>query len=161
MRFALFKEVPKRERRKKRKLNTGGAARRGGPGSDDSSGDDSDADGSDEEPAPQRMQMPSRAASAAPQPDNVWGESQDTQMADGPAANPADALGMPPPPASDGTLTDERYGLELIIFGKVVSDVALDSSSSDSAYAQLSTASTLLRNLFWCVPCQNAVPSSY
>ncbi|KAL1748438.1 MCM2/3/5 family-domain-containing protein [Schizophyllum fasciatum] len=110
MRFALFKEVPKRERRKKRKLNTGGAARRGGPGSDGSSGEDSDADGSDEEPVSQRMQMPSRAPSAAPQPDDIWGESQDTQMVDGPAANanPAAAAGMPPPPSADGQLTEER-----------------------------------------------------
>ncbi|KAJ7693623.1 MCM2/3/5 family-domain-containing protein [Mycena rosella] len=89
MRFALFKEVPKRERRKKRKLNTGGASREDG---------ESDGEESDEEPAtPERMSMPPQAkgkGTPTPQPepaplphvaptqeDPVWGnESQDNTM---------------------------------------------------------------------------------
>lgn len=60
IRFALFKEVPKRRHRKKRKLNTGGAARKG---SDDGEGSDDDSDGDEEEdePAPERMSMPKQA----------------------------------------------------------------------------------------------------
>jgi len=85
MRFALFKEVPKRQRRKKRKLNHGGAMRKGSAGSDsdnddDGSDDDGDASG-DEDEVPERMSMPPAAAPAAPQ-DPIWGaESQDVDMA--------------------------------------------------------------------------------
>ncbi|KAJ7655238.1 ATP dependent DNA helicase [Mycena polygramma] len=88
MRFALFKEVPKRERRKKRKLNTGGASREEG---------DSEGEDSDEEPAtPARMSMPPQGKKGSPTPepgpapvpppaaatqDPIWGdESQDVTM---------------------------------------------------------------------------------
>ncbi|KAJ7596741.1 MCM2/3/5 family-domain-containing protein [Mycena floridula] len=82
MRFALFKEVPKRRHRKKRKLNTGGAARKGSEnpdGSDDESeGDDS---GDDADP-PARMSLPPASPkAAAPPQDPIWGdESQDVEM---------------------------------------------------------------------------------
>lgn len=85
MRFALFREVPKRQSRKKRKLNNGVAARKG---SDDS--DDGDSEDSEDEQGPasvERMTSPAAAAlgsTAAPAPppeDPIWGdESQDVPM---------------------------------------------------------------------------------
>lgn len=86
MRFALFREVPKRQRRKKRKLNNGDAVRKGSDASDDEDSDESD----DEEPASaERMATPAKpksrsAAPPAAQPprDPIWGdESQDVSMA--------------------------------------------------------------------------------
>lgn len=85
MRFALFKEVPKRRHRKKRKLNTGGAARKGSEGPDGSD-DESDGDDSgDEADAAQRMSSPPAPAAKKPAPaparDPIWGdESQDANM---------------------------------------------------------------------------------
>ncbi|KAJ7770912.1 MCM2/3/5 family-domain-containing protein [Mycena maculata] len=113
MRFALFKEVPKRERRKKRKLNTGGASRDDG----ESEGEDSD----DEPPTPVRMSMPPQAkAKGTPTPepgpvpappaaatqDPIWGEdSQDVTMdVDEP---PAVAAGG----AEDGGIQPQRLQL--------------------------------------------------
>lgn len=98
MRFALFKEVPKRQRRKKRKLNSGAA--RNGDKSDESN-DESDDEG------PERMNMPpsatpvgaavktrSKSVPVNQQPqDPIWGdESQDTQMEveQPPAVGPTD-----------------------------------------------------------------------
>jgi len=106
MRFALFREVPKRQRRKKRKLNSGAAVRKG---SDDSDDDDED-DGSDEEepPTEERMKSPVRVTrttpAARPPQDPIWGDdSQDASMAiDEPSA--ATAVG----PTSDGTTAPER-----------------------------------------------------
>lgn len=105
MRFALFREVPKRQRRKKRKLNSGAAVRKG---SDDSDDDDED-DGSDEEeqPTEERMKSPvrvTRTTPARPPQDPIWGDdSQDASMAiDEPSA--AAAVG----PTSDGTIAPER-----------------------------------------------------
>ncbi|KAJ3718462.1 ATP dependent DNA helicase [Lentinula raphanica] len=80
MRFALFKEVPKRQRRKKRKLNHGGAARKGSESGDE---EEEDSDEEDEEnEAPQRMSVPPAAAPARRQPeDPIWGDqSQDIDM---------------------------------------------------------------------------------
>lgn len=70
MRYALFKDVVKRQRRKKRKLNHGGAsaARRGEDGEDDEEGSDEDDENSEEEaPPPERMvgPVPPGAAAAA------------------------------------------------------------------------------------------------
>lgn len=83
MRFALFKEVPKRRQRKKRKLNTGGAVRKGSEDPDASEYEsDEEEDSGNEVDAPERMSMPPSAkpASKAIQ-DPVWGdESQDTAM---------------------------------------------------------------------------------
>ncbi|KAJ6574636.1 ATP dependent DNA helicase [Mycena capillaripes] len=107
MRFALFKEVPKRERRKKRKLNTGGASREDG----DSEGEESD----EEATTPTRMSMPPQAGkdkgTPTPEPDPapvapraagtqdpIWGdESQDATM-------DVDE----PPPAAGGATEDGK-----------------------------------------------------
>ncbi|KIK71425.1 hypothetical protein GYMLUDRAFT_235744 [Collybiopsis luxurians FD-317 M1] len=84
MRFALFKEVPKRQRRKKRKLNTGSAARKGSESGDEEEESDEEEE---EEQAPQRMGTPAAPAPApaarrAPE-DPIWGDqSQDVDMAD-------------------------------------------------------------------------------
>ncbi|KAK7041922.1 MCM DNA helicase complex subunit [Paramarasmius palmivorus] len=111
MRFALFKEVPKRQRRKKRKLNTGGTSRRGGDQDGEGSDEDSDDDGSgDEDNVPDRM--PGAGASPANEDasrqapvedhDPVWGDaSQDVDMLPPPPAGPAD----------DGTIRPERLEL--------------------------------------------------
>ena len=106
MRFALFREVPKRQRRKKRKLNSGAAVRKG---SDESDGEDDDEESDEEqEPAPaERMTTPgrtSRGPTAQPVPrDPIWGdESQDVSM----------AVDEPTPVISghvaDGTVRPER-----------------------------------------------------
>ncbi|GLB36486.1 putative MCM family protein [Lyophyllum shimeji] len=106
MRFALFKEVPRRQRRKKRKLNDGGAARKGG----DRESSDEDADGSDEEmdtPVERMTAPPPNPKSATrnqPQ-DPVWGdESQDIQMEASHAPAPAG-------PAADGKIRPDRLHL--------------------------------------------------
>jgi DNA replication licensing factor MCM3 len=68
LRYALFKDVVKRQRRKKRKLNHGGApaARRGEDGEDDEEGSDEDDENSEEEaPPPERMAGPVPAGAAA------------------------------------------------------------------------------------------------
>ncbi|KAJ8083686.1 MCM DNA helicase complex subunit [Marasmius tenuissimus] len=103
MRYALFKEVPKRQRRKKRKLNTGGARPNAdGEDSDDGSDDESDEE---EESAPTRMpdtNAPRRQPSAVPEErDPVWGDA--TQDVD-----------MQPPTAGvteDGAIRPERLEL--------------------------------------------------
>ncbi|KAF8202956.1 MCM2/3/5 family-domain-containing protein [Pholiota molesta] len=87
MRFALFREVPKRQRRKKRKLNNGEAVRKGSDASgDDSEETDGGDDDDDEQPAGARMATPparpAAPAAARPPQDPIWGdESQDVQMA--------------------------------------------------------------------------------
>lgn len=118
MRFALFKEVPKRERRKKRKLNTGGVSRE-----DDSEGEEE----SDEEPAtPARMSMPPQAkdkGTPTPEPapapvphaaatqDPIWGdESQDVTMD---VDEPPAAGGV----AEDGKITPPRFACRLHFLG--------------------------------------------
>ncbi|KAE9401976.1 ATP dependent DNA helicase [Gymnopus androsaceus JB14] len=80
MRFALFKEVPKRQRRKKRKLNHGAAAARKGSESGDEDEEESEEE---EEDPPQRM---------SPQ-DPIWGDqSQDVDMADDAPADESDEV---------------------------------------------------------------------
>lgn len=111
MRFALFREVPKRQRRKKRKLNNGAAVVKG---SNDGS-DDGETDESEDELEPasaERMTTPtaSRSRSTAPpaaQPpvDPIWGdESQDVEMAEDQAIPVSTAL-----PTNDGQIRPERY----------------------------------------------------
>lgn len=91
MRYALFKEVPKRQRKKKRKPNAGTGGR-GGQGDGEDSEDESDDESGDEPNAPGRMEMPqgangttaptTAAAKTNQQPpeDPIWGDdSQDTQ----------------------------------------------------------------------------------
>lgn len=107
MRFALFKEVPKRQRRKKRKLNDGGAARKGEEGESD---DDSDGSGDDLNPPVDRMAVPPAGAAVTTRPplqqeaavDPIWGdESQDVQME---AEQPPVVTG----PTDDGKIRPER-----------------------------------------------------
>lgn len=124
MRFALFREVPKRAPRKKRRLNNGGAARKGSD--DGSDGGESDEDDGSEDEVPQvaeRMTSPNApgsrstaAASAAAhqqrqqQPaDPIWGDdSQDVTMD---SQDVPDFSGGPPPPTGDGNVRPERYVL--------------------------------------------------
>lgn len=97
LRFALYKEVLKRQRRKKRKLNHGGAA-----------SDSSDESGDEEEAAPARMeagqqQEKGKDPEQAPVPDPVWGEeSQDVEMEVDGVPQPAE------PTAQGGNITPQR-----------------------------------------------------
>jgi DNA replication licensing factor MCM3 len=103
MRFALFREVPKRQRRKKRKLNSGAAVRKGSDGSDDD-----ESDGSDDEPAPaERMSSPvaTTATPVPPPEDSMLGdESQDVRMTvdDQPATAPS-------APTNNSNVLSDRY----------------------------------------------------
>lgn len=109
MRFALFKEVPKRERRKKRKMNDGKAVRKGG---EDGETEDGESDGeSDEEQVTQRMSMPpaqqpTRPGTSAPPEDPIWGDGtqpEDVDMAD------AEDLAVPAASSSfNGDIRPER-----------------------------------------------------
>ncbi|KAG8220061.1 MCM2/3/5 family-domain-containing protein [Butyriboletus roseoflavus] len=117
MRYALYKEVAKRQRqkRKKRKLNHGGAtAGKGEDGSQDSSDEESDDDGDDDQQPEiaERVKMPQQQPkggqlSDQPQSQNsLWqDDSQDVKMVTVPAAA-AD-------PARDGGLPPERYVKQL------------------------------------------------
>jgi DNA replication licensing factor MCM3 len=98
LRYALFKDVVKRQRRKKRKLNHGGASAH----LDDEEGSDDDEDGenSEEEVPPERMTapvpaaavkkaaakeaMPGRAGARGISQDPIWGAaaSAETQSED-------------------------------------------------------------------------------
>ena len=99
LRFALFREVPKRQRRKKRKLNDGNAVRRGdGSGSDESDSND------EAEQQNERMSMPPQAPGNSESQDPIWGEdSQDVQMLDVPSQAPPPAAG-----SDDGQIRPER-----------------------------------------------------
>jgi len=107
MRFALYKEVLKRQRKKKRKLNGGAPGARG----DDDGESEEDTDGEadeDEIDVPRRMSIPPAKDKHIQQPsqDPIWGDdSQDVQMDmdQPPVAAPADNRGVGP----------ERY----VIFG--------------------------------------------
>lgn len=83
MRFALFRQVPKRQRRKKRKLNSGGVRKRDGDDAEGSSDEESDSD-DDNDAAAERMSVapvPAAAAAPAPPQDPIWGDdSQDVTM---------------------------------------------------------------------------------
>jgi DNA replication licensing factor MCM3 len=100
MRFALYKEVLKRQRKKKRKLNGGGAS--GARGDDEGSEEETDGEEDEDEiEVPQRMSVPPAKSKDVPQPsqDPIWGDdSQDVQMdLDQPAAaGPADNGGVRP-----------------------------------------------------------------
>ncbi|KAF9015050.1 ATP dependent DNA helicase [Cyathus striatus] len=116
MRFALFREVPKRQRRKKRKLNHGTA---GGRGDEDDGSEDDDSDSGDEEeatPNAPRMSMPpsrGRSASAAPANetvvDPIWGDdSQDVTMD---AESQPQSIPVASGLAEDGKIRSERLQL--------------------------------------------------
>ena len=82
MRFALFRQVPKRQRRKKRKLNHGGARKRADGEADGSSEEESGSD-DDDEPQNERMSVPPQGGPKSPaaQEDPIWGDdSQDVTM---------------------------------------------------------------------------------
>ena len=102
LRFALFKEVPKRQRRKKRKLNDGNAVRKGeGSGSDESESGES---GDEADQPNERMSMPPQAPRNPETQDPIWGEdSQDVQMSDAPLQAPPPAVG-----SNDGRIRPER-----------------------------------------------------
>ncbi|KAH7927392.1 MCM-domain-containing protein [Leucogyrophana mollusca] len=110
MRFALYKEVAKRQKRKKRKLNRGGATTgKGEDGSQESSDEDESGDEGDGPEVPERMSMPPQPNGAllpnnpATQ-DSLWNDaSQDLQMDVVPPA----AAG----PAQDGGVRPERLQL--------------------------------------------------
>lgn len=73
LRFALYKQVLKRERRKRRKLNTGGATAANEDESDDE--DEEGSDGEEEVAAPERMpdspvKPPAKRKSVTPAPQN-------------------------------------------------------------------------------------------
>jgi len=77
MRYALFKEVPKRQRRKKRKLNHGGAHRRGS----DESDEETDGEETETETGNIRMTTP-KATTPRPAQDTqdpIWGDGQDSR----------------------------------------------------------------------------------
>ncbi|KAI0932618.1 MCM DNA helicase complex subunit, variant 2 [Taiwanofungus camphoratus] len=108
LRFALFKEVPKRQRRTKRKLNNGVAKQsKEGEGSDES-GDEED----EEEPqSPARMEMPIQdkgktVADNQQNQDPARGEdSQDIRMNEQVLAGPT----------GDGGIRPERYVLSPVL----------------------------------------------
>lgn len=102
LRFALYKEVLKRDRstKKKRRLNDGGVHRRGS--------DDSDAESSDEEEeeeVPLRMDQQQAKAKTGTAKDADWGDDIDmdgaTQVQESPTAVPAG-------PTEDGGIRPER-----------------------------------------------------
>lgn len=109
MRFALYKEVLKRERRKKRKLNNGDAT---GVKGDDDDESDEESDEEEDEEAPKRMSAPPAPAKGKEVPqatqDPIWGDSsQDVQM----------DIEQPPvaEPTNDGGVRPERC-VVLILF---------------------------------------------
>ncbi|PPQ92662.1 hypothetical protein CVT25_013969 [Psilocybe cyanescens] len=110
MRFALFREVPKRQRRKKRKLNNGAAALKGSvDGSDDGETDESEDE--QETASAERMTTPTATQSrstappaAQPPDDPIWGDdSQDVPMAEDHSIPSTASL-----PTADGTVRPER-----------------------------------------------------
>ncbi|TFK30373.1 ATP dependent DNA helicase [Coprinopsis marcescibilis] len=81
MRFALFRQVPKRQRRKKRKLNHGGPRKRS-DNAEGSSDEESDTEDEDENPA-ERMATAAPPSGTPPRQDPIWGDdSQDVTMHD-------------------------------------------------------------------------------
>lgn len=110
MRFALFKEVPKRQRRKKRKLVNGVAARKGEEDAEGSSEEESDDGESGDEVEERRMSTPLAPAPPRNQSqDPIWGEdSQDAQMDVEPQpapVAPAASVGS----TSDGKIRPDRF----------------------------------------------------
>jgi len=103
LRFALYKEVLKRQRRKKRKLNHGKAVEGDEEGSGDETAAEDDED--DEETQPTRMEQQEKGKTKdipQAQQDPVWGDgSQDVEMA--PAADQT--------PFTDGVVSPERHTL--------------------------------------------------
>jgi hypothetical protein len=106
MRFALFKEVPKRQRRKKRKHQNGMAARKGDEDAEGGSDEESDEE-SGNETEEQRMSTPPAAKDQTRDP--IWGEdSQDVQMEVVPQPGPSVAA-TSVAPAVDGKIRPDRF----------------------------------------------------
>ncbi len=104
MRFALFKEVPKRQRRKKRKATNGIAVRKGEEDAEGSSEEESDDDETEE----QRMSTPAPAPQTNQTRDPIWGEdTQDIEMDVEPQAAAAPAA--PVGPTADGKIRQDRF----------------------------------------------------
>ena len=95
LRYALFKDVVKRQRRKKRKLNNGGAAARRDEDGEEEGSDEDDENSDEEEVPPERMAAPVPAAVKTAKAttdgaargisqDPIWGaadaQSEDAQM---------------------------------------------------------------------------------
>jgi len=101
MRFALFKEVLKRQRRQKRKLNNGAALAKDGDG--EGSEDESDGEESaGEQDPPARMSMPPQAPAKAPPKAQETSWNMDLQLnQDQPPAGPIE----------DGKIRPERLQL--------------------------------------------------
>ncbi|KAI0067929.1 ATP dependent DNA helicase [Artomyces pyxidatus] len=114
LRFALYKEVLKRQRKnKKRKLNDKRERRKGGHGEEESDEEEGEGEESDEEePAPERMTaapVPAKAKSVEPQrqptQDPIWGVDSQTQD---------DGMDVDPPGPTDngnGGIRPERLQL--------------------------------------------------
>jgi len=101
LRYALFKDVVKRQRRKKRKANHGNAEARGDEDGEEGSDEDEDDQASEGEAVPERMAVPAPPAMKAkaidPAPtgisqDPIWGtmggqQGQDARMDIDPTAS--------------------------------------------------------------------------
>ncbi|KAG2756527.1 MCM-domain-containing protein [Suillus brevipes Sb2] len=111
MRYALYKEVAKRQKKKKRKLNRAGAAGHDDDDSQDSSDEDENDQGEDEQAeVPERMSLPPQApankqlANNQSSQDTLWNDSsQDLPMDTFPTA----ATG----PSQEGGVPQERLQL--------------------------------------------------
>ena len=123
MRFALFKEVPKRQRRKKRKMVIG--QRKGGEEDAEGSSEDEsdDMEGGDE--GEQQRMITLAVGQTNQTQDPIWGEdSQDVQM-------DVDLQQTVPSSETDGKLTQSRFvGLEKCL---VLPLITLTSDCSSSA----------------------------
>ncbi|KAI9462326.1 MCM2/3/5 family-domain-containing protein [Lactarius psammicola] len=108
LRYALFKDVVKRQRRKKHKVGHGGAAARGDEDGEEGSDEDEDDRVSEEEGQPERMAVPAppkaKAIDHAPpgiSQDPIWGvvdgqQDQDVRMELDPAVAAVGASGEDP-----------------------------------------------------------------
>jgi len=97
MRFALFQEVPRRQRRKKRKLNDGAAARKGEGAGVEGSDEESESSEDETNQSPERMPMPAGKVQKQPAQDPSRGdESQDIRMGTShPSLGPIDGKILP------------------------------------------------------------------
>jgi DNA replication licensing factor MCM3 len=108
LRFALYKEVLKRQRRKKRKLNAGGAS--GGRVGEDSEEEESEEEDEEEQQPPARMEAPQvqqqqQQAEKGKAVEPAWGtvDDQDIDMDSATAVPP-----VPAGPTENGGIRPER-----------------------------------------------------
>ena len=115
LRFALYKEVLKRDRNlKKRRLNEGEARRRGAHGSDaeesESDSEDEEDEGTQRQEQQQQQQLPVKGKSVDRDlaKDATWGDgSQDVDM-DGATQVQEPPAVVPAGPTEDGGIRPER-----------------------------------------------------